>query len=226
MKNQRIPRTDTPLLPIQRTVIFVDWHGVTSSDVFWSSIVQNVSHRYFAEMKNATSDLFANDRRRVLDWMRGSLDYKEIVGSLRLPHALKSRADYLERLLIKDCLKMTGNVELLERLRHLKNSHYVVLATDNMDCFSMVVDKLPWVRATFDALICSSEIGVTKAEDIASFFNPWLSSHGLGFKDALLLDDSQENCSKFRSAGGRAVQVTEMSSALKELDSLLELSPV
>ena len=64
-----------------------------------------------------------------------------------------------------------------------------------------------WATAC-DDLVCSSDVGTLKAVDPAAFFGPYLAACGLGFADALLIDDRSDNCAAFRSAGGTALRWT------------------
>jgi FMN phosphatase YigB (HAD superfamily) len=58
-----------------------------------------------------------------------------------------------------------------------------------------------------DDLVCSSEVGVLKIDPIA-FFGPYLRASGLGFAEALLIDDRTDNCAAFTAAGGAALRWT------------------
>jgi hypothetical protein len=55
-----------------------------------------------------------------------------------------------------------------------------------------------------DDIICSSQAGTLKSEDPQAFFGPWLAVHGVGFTDAVLIDDRADNCAAFTSQGGTA----------------------
>ncbi|WP_280491926.1 hypothetical protein [Nocardia asiatica] len=59
----------------------------------------------------------------------------------------------------------------------------------------------------FDALLCSSSLGVLKRDDPGRFFGPWLTAAGLTFTDALLIDDNPDNCHAFAAHGGSTLLV-------------------
>jgi hypothetical protein len=115
---------------------------------------------------------------------------------------------------------MKVNVELFEVLRKIKAHAFVVLATDNMDCFVRTFGQVRTRRRhpkpesetladwaiICDDIICSSDVGALKAEDPEGFFGHWLADHGLQFSDAALIDDRADNCSAFASRGGTSVQ--------------------
>jgi hypothetical protein len=57
-----------------------------------------------------------------------------------------------------------------------------------------------------DDIICSSQAGALKSEAPQSFFGPWPTAHGVGFTDAVLIDDRADNCATFTAQGGTAIQ--------------------
>jgi hypothetical protein len=72
-----------------------------------------------------------------------------------------------------------------------------------------------------DDIICSSQAGTLKSEDPQAFFGPWLAAHGVGFTDAVLIDDRADNCAAFTSQGGTAIQWKMGTSDIVEAASLL-----
>jgi hypothetical protein len=78
------------------------------------------------------------------------------------------------------------------------------------------------LRVICDDIICSSDVAALKADDPQAFFGPWLDRHGLGFPDAVLIDDRADNCAAFTACGGAAIRwklgandISEIISALK-----------
>ncbi len=205
-------------LLLWKHVIFVDWHGVLSRDPFWTSIRGSVAHPLRAQLETKVGEMFSN--ASADEWMKGKLSSLDVISNMRIWLDRRFHQDFLVRRLHYDCARMRVNVELFEVLRSLRSRAIVVLATDNMDCFSRTFDQVrnrkrrptsesetlaDWA-AVCDDIICSSDIGVLKAEDPAGFFGPWLFECGLSFSDALLIDDRADNCDAFRSQGGSAVQ--------------------
>lgn len=221
-------------------VIFVDWNGVLSSDPFWISILKRSSHPLFRPLSESVGRLFNNNDDLVRKWMRGESEAAEIIASLQVRLDSRFNPDYLVRTLERDCGLMRTSASLYRLLKDAQESSFVVLATDNMDCFVKHVRRvksrrkvnlelgegsasdstlLPETVRLFDDILCSSELGVLKREDPLRFFGGWLHEHSFTFKNALLLDDIEMNCSVFRSVGGVAIQVT-YESLRSELDSL------
>lgn len=205
-------------LLLWKHVIFVDWHGVLSRDPFWTSIRKNIAHPVRPQLEAKMDEMFSNTSAN--EWMRGNLSSQDVISNMKIWLDRRFREDFLVRRLHSDCARMRVNVELFEVLRSLKSRAIVVLATDNMDCFSRTFDRArsrgrrpapesetlaDWALVC-DDIICSSNVGALKAEDPVSFFGPWLDEYGRDFSDALLIDDRADNCDAFRGQGGSAVQ--------------------
>jgi len=150
------------------------------------------------------------------------------------------RDDFPARRLDLDCARMTVNAELFEVLRVIRAEAMVVVATDNMDCFARAFEharhtrrRLKRDRETLadwavicDDIICSSQAGALKSEDPQVFFGPWLAAHGVGFTDAVLIDDRADNCAAFTSQGGTAIQCKMGANRASGAVGILVLGPL
>jgi FMN phosphatase YigB (HAD superfamily) len=207
--------TQTPRL--WERCVFVDWHGVLCQDVFWHSILDNPRHQLRGRLAEATEQLFRTHISLVADWMRGVTDSAHVVETLDVELFHQYHDDYLLRRLRQDCARMSPQAELLESLRTLQGLNLIVVATDNMDCFAHSVGSIAALHDIVDAVACSSEIGVLKAEDPERFFGPVLERHDLRPDQAMLIDDSAANCARFEEWGGTAVHFTDTSLAINQL---------
>lgn len=205
------------LLPLLSKVIFVDWNGVLCRDVFWSSIANNSKHPYHRQLNESRQRLFKEQREVVNAWQRGEIPSDEVINLLNINLGSRYRFDFLKRRLERDCRQMVTDLTLLKELRQAQGDCYVVLATDNVDCFFEQLDAKPEIRHTMDAVLCSSALGVLKSDSVVHFFKPWLDQHQLNFSHAVLLDDSVTICEEFRKAGGAAIVVNSISDTIKML---------
>jgi hypothetical protein len=224
------------LPPWGRSVIFVDWHGVLSRDLFWTSILNSPMHPLRPRLEIELAEIFARDQPTAHDWMKGRLSSADIIAAMRLAIPARYRQDYLARQLGEDFHGMIINTGLVELLGRFRPDAFVVLATDNMDCFADAVGRIYDRRdrrdrptrprrlrhtprrpaspvsqfaacvAGCDDLLCSSEVGALKSEDPRTFFAPWLDQHDLTFADAILIDDRADNCAAFAEQGGTALR--------------------
>ena len=230
-----------PALPLWDKVIFVDWHGVLSKDPFWMSILHKRKHPLHQRLSESVEKLFSQNDALICDWMRGNVKASEVIDSMELVLNNQYNPDYLVRKLVEDCQLMRTNATLINLLRKAQNNGaFIVLATDNMDCFFEQIQRsrnqrrsdrnssdlsqnqtLPLAETVnlFDNVLCSSELGILKREDPMRFFGDWLDKQSLDFKNALLLDDLEKNCSSFRSAGGATHRIS-YESPVSDFDSL------
>jgi FMN phosphatase YigB (HAD superfamily) len=192
-------------LPLWTRVIFVDWFGVLTTDLFWQSILGNNRHPYYRVVAQASEELFRHDKERVRAWMTGTLSTSEVIDNLNVQFDRRSKEDFLLRRLLDDCRNVTYRTEFLQSLRHTAPDCHLVLATDNMDCLVNQFEAISSLASTLDDILASSRLGVLKVDSVRDFFSPWLLDHGLQFKEALLIDDNARTCEEFRLCGGSAV---------------------
>lgn len=188
-------------LPLWDSVIFVDWHGVLSDRLFWSSIDSHPSLNS-TSFRDRLRELFASD---VPDsWMRGELDTESVLKGHLLRGSDERLVDILHEKVIDECRGFAMRRRLVKLLLQARRHSMVVLATDNMDCFTEAIDSRKDVRRVFDDYISSNDVGALKAEP-ERFFSPWLQTFGVTADRAILIDDNEENCNAFRSLGGAAL---------------------
>lgn len=207
-------------VPLSGRVILSDWHGVLSRDPFWTSIRHSAAHPLHDQLVAGMAGVFDPARDTANMWMKGLLSSDQVIAQMGIQLRGRFTDDFLARRLDLDCTRMKVNVALFEVLRVLRAEAMVVIATDNMDCFARAFTRAQSRRrrpgraretladwaVICDDIICSSEAGTLKGEDPQAFFRPWLAAHGVGFSDAVLIDDRADNCAAFTSQGGTAIQ--------------------
>lgn len=223
-------------LPLAGRVIFSDWHGVLSRDLFWTSIRNSATHPLQAQLGAGMAGVFASERNIANEWMKGLLSSDQVITEMGIQLNGRFRDDFLARRLDLDCARMKVNAELFEILRHIRAEAMVVIATDNMDCFARAFEHArnhkPYRKnretladwaVICDDIICSSQAGTLKSDDPQTFFGPWLTIHGVRFTDAVLIDDRADNCATFSAQGGTAIQwemgtnsITDLATQLRQ----------
>ncbi len=206
-------------VPLWGRVIFSDWHGVLSRDPFWLSIRGSATHPLYAQLEAGMAGVFASERT-ANEWMTGLLSSSQVIAGMGIRLDKRFRDDFLARRLDLDCSRMRVNADLFAVLRAMRTESMVVIATDNMDCFSRAFararrsrhrraperDTLADWADICDDIICSSDVATLKADDPRTFFGTWLDQHGMRFADAVLIDDRADNCAAFVECGGTAIQ--------------------
>ena len=223
-------------LPLCGRVIFCDWHGVLSRDPFWVSIRGTPTHPLHAQLEAGMAGVFASERGLANEWMTGLLSSDQVIAEMGIRLDRRFRDDFLRRRLDLDCARMRVNAELSEVLRVMRAEAVIAIATDNMDCFARAFHHARHSRrrraqtwetladwaVVCDDIICSSDVATLKADDPQAFFGPWLDQHGVGFPDAVLIDDRADNCAAFGACGGTAIRWKMGASDISEVISALK----
>ncbi|WP_280413550.1 hypothetical protein [Nocardia asiatica] len=202
-------------------VVFCDWHGVLCRKPVWHSITDDPDHSLYAVLNRELDRLFTTGNREGREWMCGKRSSRDILTNLAATHSGLD-VDQLLTQLAHDIAHMPVNQSLLRALRDARYHSTVVLATDNIDAFTSTfhavtsshneqpsgTETLKEAAAVFDDIISSSDTGVLKSEDPEAFFGSWLTTAGLSFGEALLIDDRADNCAAFERCGGAAIEWT------------------
>jgi hypothetical protein len=227
-----------PALDLWRRVVFVDWHGVLSRAPYWSTILSDPRHPLHRALRVRLARLYS-DAGMLAEWMTGSLSTVDLVERLEITAGTRYTPDQMRRHLERDCRNMRVNVDMMRVLRVVRDRAFVVIASDNVDCFAQTYRRLTGRRrgmdpmteipppdslgawaTSCDDLVCSSEVGALKT-DAPAFYGSYLRTCGLTFADALLIDDRSDNCAAFRAAGGIALRWTMYADPLAEVSGTL-----
>ena len=211
-------RTWNLTLPLSTKVVFVDWDGVLSRMRFWDGYSAPDSSQNDRAIRDAVADLFGNDEV-VVDWMTGKLGTSEIVQQHLVPKPSATLVSDMHRHVVEQYA--SGRVDdrwLLGALRRIRSTHQLVLATDNMDCFTDGVQGRRDLARLFDDYISSSDVGVLKADAPDEFFGRWMEQRNVEPADSTLIDDSKGNCAAFETLGGRAILFGSMDSRVELID--------
>lgn len=208
-------------IPLFGRIVFVDWHGVLSNEPFWSSILSAPTHPLKLRLGSAVARVFAQNGASEC-WMKGNLNSVEVINQMGMSAGGKFGQKFIAKRLIRDCASMNVDLDLFKLLNEVRALAPVVLATDNMDCFSAAFNlsangarrrsakrslapRLHEWAQICDGIVCSSDVGVLKSENPEAFFKSTLVKYGLEFRHAVLIDDREDNCLAFRSMGGKAI---------------------
>lgn len=194
-------------------LIFIDWDGTLSHGRFWSSLATDT---YQAIQKK----LFENNKALVIEWMLGRRDTEQIC------RWLASETNLDEKTLQDSLLESCGNMALTSRLRGLlaqiRQTHYLVLVTDNMDCFTKATVPDNSLEDVFDCLINSADLRRLKCDDQGLTFTDAMARFGILPSNSLLIDDSAKTCALFQKLGGSVFQTSGVINTEKLLRSLAD----
>jgi len=176
----------------QPKIIFIDWNKTLSDSHFW---------RHFPE---AETVMFLANRELLNPWMRGELSSEKIC------QTIAEETTFSESDIFNDLKESCAVMEFVDpeipglikkiRARGLK----VVLATDNMDCFSRFTVPALKLQELFDDVLISCDMKILKVEVREScipFFKNFLTENNLKYSDTVLLDDSDWFAEAYEALG-------------------------
>jgi FMN phosphatase YigB (HAD superfamily) len=192
-------------LPLSPKVIFVDWDGVLSRMRYWDAFSAPKWDLTVPVLRRALDQMFAQDEV-IGDWMTGKLGTSDVIRD-HLPHPTPPPlVDDMHRFVVEQCEEAPIDDRwLLAALRSLRSDYQVVLATDNMDCFTEGIRERLDLSGVFDDYISSSDVGALKADAPDVFFGEWLRGREVEVQNCILIDDRRSNCEAFERIGGRAI---------------------
>lgn len=178
-------------------ILFLDWDGTLSHGRFWSELDEYVYEKIQRCLFNQNSLL-------IDEWMKGSRSSEDVCDWLELSVGCKSQV--LFNALIKSCERMTLPENIRRLISEIRKNRYVVLMTDNMDCFSRCTVPAGRMEELFDCIINSSATRKLKRDQNGLSFHEIVQRYDTQLRDCVLIDDSQKTCSLFRELGGIAYQ--------------------
>lgn len=190
------------LIHMRDHVIFIDWYKTLNEDRFWKgwSLPNSID---FLKYQTIQQKLVIEQPELLRSWMRGQKTINDICDFLSI--CLKTDSAEIKNELLAGCSKMLIPNQLLSKIDNLRKTNYIVLATDNMDCFLQTMKKNR-ISEHFDCVLNSSELGFLKEENNGDFFLNYLRSVNIPITHAILIDDSQLGCERFIQLGGLAHQ--------------------
>lgn len=131
--------------------------------------------------------------------------------------------DELWKVFVDDCSNIDISLNVIEKLRQLKQDYYLILSTGNMDYFDrFTVQNNPILGKTFDEIENSYNIKLLKSSNGGEYFKNKAENLGKNMTDCFVLDDSENVCRLFTELGGKSFCVygeEEVLSALEVLTS-------
>lgn len=203
-------------------VIFIDWNGTLSRSLFFEQM-NNDKHPYHHLLPSIEEWLFRKNKKLCSEWMYGKYTSESIIEMMSKD--LQIDYDLLLTELRTSCenMKLISN-EIPSLIKKIKEHGIrVVIATDNMDCFTKWTVPALGLERLFDEILNSFDLGIVKndfsPEGKPLFFEQFMNKYKLDYSNTLLLDDSSKTCNLLRSAGMQCITIDSnetMINTLKE----------
>lgn len=208
---------------LKNKAVFLDWNGTLSDSFFWEHMRTSDDSEVLELYNLWDNALFNKSKEYIQDWMRGSFTTEEVLSEI----ANETDTEYKKvlREFIKGCESMEyvsdeipSIVDTLKRV-----GYYVVIATNNMDCFTrwtipfMKLDKL------FDEILNSYYLkglkhDTQKGESV--FFKRFFEEYNVSPQNCIFFDDSTDKEGYITSLGIEYIQIKNSEDLMKRLKSL------
>lgn len=195
-----------------KNIIFIDFNWVISYKNFWFSFEKSDKTAF----EKINKLLFKDNSKIVNDWMLWKCTSFDICKFLSVN--LNLDYHYIYETLLNDCINIDLSDWIRDILYKLKKYYYIVLATDNMDCFTdfTVKNNLEYF-SVFDSIFNSADFWYFKVDSYLDYVKKYNSEIELCY----LIDDSKNNCEKFSSLWWNILNLTREEFVEKWLSELL-----
>ncbi len=203
--------------------IFIDWAGTLSTSKFWGQW-ENPSHPQYP-LFSKTQEFIIHPSQFMTEWMRGEHTSEEYVDYV----AKEIGHDFDE--LFEEFVKSSQHLQFIsEEIINLVKAHQshgtqVIIATDNMDCFSRWTIPALKLDKHFDEILNSYHLNVLKGDTDKNgkslFFTDYLKRHKIREEESVLIDNSQTIESVAKASGIRFLPVTQTNNVVLHLKNLL-----
>ena len=203
-------------------VIFFDWNKTLSHSLFWSQLA-DPKHARHTWHENIVNFVFVKNKHLIDEWMRAKFNKSHIA------RLLSEEFGYSEDLILKDLAESCRNMQLVSdevygRVTKIRmQGTKCVIATDNMDTFLKYTKPAMRLNDYFDDFLVSFENKVLKfdvSDDSIPFFDDYLKSDGLVYKDVLLIDDCIDKSGTYDRLGFKVLQIFNSDDFLEKLKRL------
>lgn len=206
-----------------KKIIFIDWNRTLSYSLFWEHL-NDTAHPNNKHLEAIVQWLFVNNKEMIDLWMRGTITVEEVIECM-------SKETLIDPTLIQSELELSCknmslcSTDLEGLIQDLRSKGSIVaIATDNMDTFRKYTVPSLKLNELFDDILISSELGILKDDkdpaNSIKFFDDYLSQKGLGYADAVLLDDSPDSSGKYARLGFERVLIDSPAKLLSTLNDM------
>lgn len=204
-------------------VIFLDWNGTLSNSFFW----EHMRTSQEGEIKNLYNiwdkALFNKSKKYIENWMRGDFTTEEVLKEIA--RETETQYDLILKEFIKGCKSMHFvSEEIPFIVGNLKRKgYYIVIATNNMDCFTRWTVPHMKLDELFDDILNSFYLKGLKHEVFNGepiFFKDFFARYNISPNNCVFLDDSVDKEGYIESLGIKYIQIKNSKDLLEKLKAL------
>ncbi|MCK9369041.1 HAD hydrolase-like protein [Candidatus Dojkabacteria bacterium] len=206
-------------------VIFFDWNGTLSDSFFWEHMRSSKEEDINTLYNKWDKAMFSETKEMINNWMRGNQTTEEVMKYV----SDQTNTEYkvILKEFIKGCKSMSlSSNDLPKILKNLKIKKVkLVIATNNMDCFSRWTVPHMKLNLLFDEIINSYyQKGLKHDRDEngeSIFFKNFFKKNNVNTKDCIFIDDSNDKEEFISRLGITYIKINNSSEIPKILNSYL-----
>ncbi len=203
--------------------IFIDWDKTLSTSVFWEQM-KNSDSSHIHDFDRLEEFVFKQNKQLVSDWMFGKYNSEEICKKVSKSIGLNYKTVFRELVMSTANMRFVDFriPSILKRIR--KKGLKLVIATDNMDTFRRFTIPGMKLYDFFDDFLISNELKCFKYHISGGklpFFEDFLKTNKLSYKEVILIDDSVEKTGYFEKIGFRIKYIKDKKDLLNHLNEYI-----
>jgi FMN phosphatase YigB (HAD superfamily) len=184
-----------------KRVIFLDWYNTLSQSVYWGHLA-TADPTLHATVRSA---LFDANVHMLVPWMLGRLTTEQVLACVAATAGLRYDWVLSEFIVGCECMAFVSP-EVPRLVAQIRQAGVrVLIATDNMDAFTRWTVPALNLRALFDGVLNSCDLGAMKndlgPDGRSLFFARYLAEHDLAPCQCLLIDDSADTHAAMHAIG-------------------------
>ncbi len=209
----------------KRKVVFIDWNGTLSPTKFWSHLEKSEKQEERNLFKLWADTLFVKHKEKIVPWMKGEHTSEELLNLV----AEETNTDYgtLKKEFIVGCQRMEFSSPdipwLIQSLRD--KSILVVIASNNMDCFTKWTVPYMKLRLLFDDILNSYDLRAMKHDldknGQTLFFRNFFSKYEVDPSDCIFIDDGEDKMNTISNLGIKYRRINTINTLQNELKGIL-----
>jgi FMN phosphatase YigB (HAD superfamily) len=193
--------------------VVIDFGFTLSPDYYF-----NVTPPGCPQWHTVIQEVIFRDPAITIPWMKGELTSLDIAGILSRHFQLDIRT--IAETMEKGCEHLALNPAVRDfAVAQKAAGRKTALVTDNMDVFTKVVVPSHGLERLFDVILNSADFHEIRKEFLWPIAFERLGG-GIGYANSLLIEDGENEPTKFRALGGYACQYSNDAAFLEWLDAV------
>jgi len=199
-----------------KTVIFDFFDVLTFGEAGWDYVAEELERASGVPKEMILKQLYSEETKYILGQENTLEFWKNVCGKLNIEISIEEFSNILGSYEL--------NPEILSVLRDLKNTHQLILLSDNTPIASEIIKNDGRISSLFDKMFFSNEAGLTKRNKSRKFYEYALTELHRKPDECIFVDDREDNIEAAREAGLRTILYRNAAQLKQELGVNLKMN--